>query len=156
MASAPDLTAVDQQTVEAARADAPSEALLSLVAETFEALGDPTRARVLYALRGRRLCVRDLAILAGVSESAASHQLRLLRDRRLVRAHRAGNLVYYSVADEHVAALLREAEYHADHVHQGIPDHPYQPTEQRTPPAIASADALSQPNSSAGSPEVCR
>lgn len=123
MAGSPVLAAIDSKTVEAARADAPSEALLALVVEAFDALGDPTRARILYALRGRRLCVRDLAILAGVSESAVSHQLRLLRGRRLVRPHRSGSLVYYSVDDGHVAALLREAEYHADHVRQGIPDH---------------------------------
>jgi DNA-binding transcriptional ArsR family regulator len=71
------------------------------------------------------LCVRDLAILVGVSESAVSHQLRLLRDRRLVKPRREGNVIYYATDDQHVAALFREAEYHADHVRQSIPDHPY-------------------------------
>nr|MBF6592281.1 helix-turn-helix transcriptional regulator [Ktedonobacterales bacterium] len=82
-------------------------------------------ARMLYALIRRSLCVRDLAIVAGVSESAISHQLRLLRDRRVVKARRQGNIIYYSVDDHHVAALLREAEYHANHVRQARPDHPY-------------------------------
>lgn len=113
----------------AALADAqralPSEELLALVVEAFKALGDPTRARILYGLIRQPLCVRDLAILAGVSESAASHQLRLLRDRRLVKSAREGNVIYYSVSDRHVAALIREAEYHADHVHSSHPDHPY-------------------------------
>src|SRR5947209_222758 len=88
------------------------------------------RARILYALGHQTLCVRDLAIVTGVSESAMSHQLRLLRDRRVVRVRRDGTTMYYSVDDQHVAALLREAEYHADHVRQGLPDHaPYPPAE---------------------------
>jgi DNA-binding transcriptional ArsR family regulator len=69
--------------------------------------------------------VRDLAVVAGVSESAVSHQLRLLRDRRVVKPRRDGNVVYYSVDDQHIAALIREAEYHADHVRRGLPDRPY-------------------------------
>jgi DNA-binding transcriptional ArsR family regulator len=69
--------------------------------------------------------VRDLALLVGVSESAVSHQLRLLRDRRLVKARRDGNVIYYALHDPHLGVLFREAEYHADHVFQGLPDHPY-------------------------------
>jgi DNA-binding transcriptional ArsR family regulator len=124
MVDGPNLTAIDPAAVAAARAVAPPEAMLALVVETFEGLADPTRARSLYALCAGPLCVRDLAILVGVSESAVSHQLRFLRDRRLVKPRRAGNVIYYSVDDTHVAALLREAEYHADHVRQGLSDHP--------------------------------
>jgi DNA-binding transcriptional ArsR family regulator len=69
--------------------------------------------------------VRDLALLAGVSESAVSHQLRLLRDRRLVKPRRAGNVIYYMIDDHHLEALFREAEFHADHVRSGLQDHPY-------------------------------
>ena len=104
----------------------PSNEFLTVVVEAFNALADPTRARILYALGRQTLCVRHLAIVAGVSESAMSHQLRLLRDRRVVKAQRDGTTMYYSVDDQHVAALLRWAEYHADHVRQGLPDHiPY-------------------------------
>lgn len=120
------LTAINPEAVAAARAAAPPEALLTLVVETFQGLADPTRARILYALARQPMCVRDLAMVAGVSESAVSHQLRLLRGRRLVRARRQGNVIYYTVDDQHVAALFREAEYHADHVRQNLPDHPYQ------------------------------
>lgn len=119
------LVAIDPQAVAAARAQALPEELLQLVVAAFQALGDPTRARILYALTRQPLCVRDLALVAGVSESAASHQLRLLRDWRLVKARRAGNVIYYAVDDHHVAALFREAEYHADHVRRQLPDHPY-------------------------------
>ena len=119
------LTAINLEELNAARADAAPDELMVFVADTFKALADPTRVRILYAVARRPLCVRDLAILVGVSESAVSHQLRLLRDRRLVRSRREGNVIYYTLDDQHVAALFREAEYHADHVRQGLPDHPY-------------------------------
>lgn len=119
------LNAIDVEAVEAARATALPEVHLLLLVETFQALADPTRARILYALIHRPLCVRDLAILVGVSASAVSHQLRFLRDRRLVKPRREGNIIYYTLDDHHVAALFREADYHVDHVRQGLPDHPY-------------------------------
>ena len=115
---------IDPEAVEEVRAAAPPDQLLNRVVETFQALADPTRARILYALIRRPMCVRDLALVAGVSESAVSHHLRLLRDRRVVKPKRAGQLICYSVDDHHVAALFREAEYHADHVRQNLPDHP--------------------------------
>lgn len=119
------LTPINAEAVAEVRAEAPAAELLALVVEAFGALADPTRARILYALIRRPLCVRDLAIVAGVSESAVSHQLRLLRERRLVKPRRQGNIIYYSVDDHHVAALFREAEYHADHLRRALPDHPY-------------------------------
>lgn len=119
------LVPIDPDALAAVQAAAPPEELLRVVVETFEGLANPTRARMLYALIRGPLCVRDLAILTGVSESAVSHQLRFLRDRRLVAFRKTGNIVLYTVDDHHVAALFREAEYHADHVRQGIPDHPY-------------------------------
>ncbi len=121
----PPPTPLDPEAVAEAQTAIPSDDLLMLVVEAFEALADPTRARILYALGRGPLCVRDLAVIAGVSESAVSHQLRLLRDRRVVKPRRDGNVVFYSVDDQHIAALIREAEYHADHVRRGLPDHPY-------------------------------
>ena len=118
------LVAIDVEAVEAARAAALPEAHLLLLVETFEALADLTRARILYALILQPLCVRDLAILVGISESGVSHQLRFLRDRRLVKPRREGNVIYYTVDDHHVAALFKEADYHIDHVRQELPDHP--------------------------------
>jgi ArsR family transcriptional regulator, lead/cadmium/zinc/bismuth-responsive transcriptional repressor len=116
--------AIDPEAVAKAREAALSDEMLTLIVEVFQALADPTRARILYALAERSLCVRDLAILTGVSESAISHQLRVLRDRRLVKSRRDGNVIYYTLDDHHVGALFREATYHADHVRQGLPDHP--------------------------------
>lgn len=117
---------IDAQAVAEARSALPDEQILGLVVRAFETLGDPTRAKILYALTRRSLCVRDLAITVGVGESAVSHQLRLLRDRRLVKAiRREHNQVEYRLDDHHVAALFKEAEFHADHVRRGLADHPY-------------------------------
>jgi DNA-binding transcriptional ArsR family regulator len=112
-------------------AEIPQEGLLRYVAEAFDALGDPTRARIVYALSKRWLCVGDLAQLVGVSESGVSHQLRMLRDRRVVKSQRHGTSIYYTVDDPHIAAMIREAEYHADHAFRQLPDHPYELTEHQ-------------------------
>jgi ArsR family transcriptional regulator, lead/cadmium/zinc/bismuth-responsive transcriptional repressor len=82
------------------------------LADTFRVLGDPTRVRILDALSAGELCVCDIASLVGISESAASHQLRLLRGMRLVRPRREGRLVYYSVDDQHILELLKQASTH--------------------------------------------
>ena len=118
------LTPIDPDGVAELQASAPSDELIALVTGTFQALGDPTRLKILYALVKRSCCVRDLAILVGVSESAVSHQLRFLKDRRLVKQRREGTTIYYSLDDSHLEVLFREAENHADHVYYGFPDHP--------------------------------
>jgi ArsR family transcriptional regulator, lead/cadmium/zinc/bismuth-responsive transcriptional repressor len=84
------------------------------LAETFRVLGDPTRVRILDALSTGELCVCDIASLVGISESAVSHQLRLLRGMRLVRSRRAGRLVYYAVDDHHILELLHQALTHVE------------------------------------------
>jgi len=84
------------------------------LADTFRVLGDPTRVRILDALSCGELCVCDIASLAGISESAVSHQLRLLRGMRLVRPRRAGRLVYYALDDQHIIELLRQALTHVE------------------------------------------
>jgi len=118
--------AIDSEAVAEACLGLPGQQILQLVVEAFGALSDPTRAKILYALVRRPLCVRDLALAVGASESAVSHHLRLLRDRRLVKPlRRGGNQIEYRVDDVHVASLFKEAEYHADHVRSGLPDHPY-------------------------------
>ena len=90
------------------------ERTVHALAETFRVLGDPTRVKILDALGGGELCVCDIAALAGISESAVSHQLRLLRGMRLVRPRRAGRLVYYTLDDQHIMELLRQALTHVE------------------------------------------
>jgi ArsR family transcriptional regulator len=87
------------------------------IAATFSVLGDPTRIRILDALAAGELCVCDIATLVGISESAVSHQLRLLRGMRLVRPRRAGRQVFYSVDDQHIVQLMRVA---ITHVQEGV------------------------------------
>jgi ArsR family transcriptional regulator, lead/cadmium/zinc/bismuth-responsive transcriptional repressor len=82
------------------------------LAETFRTLGDPTRVRMLDALAHSELCVCDLATLIGLSESAVSHQLRLLRNLRLVKARREGRMVFYSLDDRHILGLFRQGLRH--------------------------------------------
>ena len=82
------------------------------LAETFKVLGDTTRVRILDALSRSELCVCDIARLLGLSESAVSHQLRLLRGMRLVRPRRAGRMVFYSLDDQHIVGLFEQGLEH--------------------------------------------
>ena len=88
------------------------------LAETFRVLGDPTRVRLVDALTHGERCVCDLATLVGLTESAVSHQLRLLRAARLVRVRRAGRLAYYSLDDHHVVGLLHDTRKHVEEAHE--------------------------------------
>lgn len=87
---------------------------LEAVTEIFKLLADPTRVRILDALTAGERCVSDLATQLGITESALSHQLRLLRTARLVRARRDGRQAFYNLDDHHVIGLLRDARKHAE------------------------------------------
>jgi DNA-binding transcriptional ArsR family regulator len=100
------------------------EELARQVAQTFGALADPTRCRIVYALTKGERSVGELAVIAGISPSATSHQLKTLRDLRIVKYRRAGTHIFYSVDDAHVSALFREAVHHLAHVVYALPDHP--------------------------------
>jgi ArsR family transcriptional regulator len=82
------------------------------LAATFAVLGDPTRVRLVDALSYGELCVSDLSAAVGLSESAVSHQLRLLRSLRIVRARRAGRQVFYQLDDAHIRTLLDQGRRH--------------------------------------------
>ena len=82
------------------------------VAELFKAFGDLTRARIICALTQSELCVSDLAVLLEMNQSAVSHQLRLLKQARLVKTRRDGKVRYYSLADEHIQKLFQVAFEH--------------------------------------------
>lgn len=85
------------------------------MAGTFKALADPTRVRIIAALARSELCVGDLAEGLGMTVSAVSHQLGLLRAMRLVRSRRAGKRVFYALDDEHIADLFQRALDHVQH-----------------------------------------
>ena len=85
---------------------------VAVLAESFRMLGDPTRVRILDALSKAELCVCHLAGLLGLSQSAVSHQLRLLRNLRLVRSRRAGRMVFYALDDQHILSLFEQGLAH--------------------------------------------
>lgn len=85
------------------------------LAETFKALSDPTRVRIVSLLGKAELCVCDLAAALGMSQSAVSHQLRTLRDLRLVRWRREGRQIFYKLDDEHVSDLFYRGLDHVAH-----------------------------------------
>jgi DNA-binding transcriptional ArsR family regulator len=87
---------------------------VAALAETFKVLGDATRVRILDALSRSELCVCDIAQLLGLSESAVSHQLRLLRGMRLVRARRDGRMVFYTLDDQHIVRLFEQGMEHVE------------------------------------------
>ena len=91
-----------------------AERSVETIAETFRVVGDPTRIRMLDALAAGELCVCDIASIVGMSESAVSHQLRLLRSMRLVRTRRAGRQIFYTLDDQHILQLLRLAATHVE------------------------------------------
>jgi DNA-binding transcriptional ArsR family regulator len=99
---------VDEAAVRAVRAAMPTDESVAGVVELFRLLGDPTRARLIFALARTELCVCDLSEALGVSESALSHQLRQLRHLRLVSHRRRGRQVYYTLNDPHLADLLND------------------------------------------------
>src|SRR5512134_951435 len=84
------------------------------LADTFRALGDPTRVRILDALSHGELCVCDLAAVLKLSQSAVSNQLRLLRVLRLVRPRRDGRVVFYSLDDQHIIAIFKQTLQHVE------------------------------------------
>ena len=84
------------------------------LAATFAVLGDPTRVRLVDVLAHGERCVSDLSAVVGLSESAVSHQLRLLRTLRIVRARRAGRQVYYQLDDNHIRTLLDQGRRHIE------------------------------------------
>lgn len=84
------------------------------LSDLFKTLGDPTRIRIIDALAKSELCVCDLAELLGLSQSATSHQLRVLRNSNLAKYRREGKMVYYSVHDAHVSEIYRQGLEHID------------------------------------------
>jgi DNA-binding transcriptional ArsR family regulator len=109
-----EITYVDQNKVSSVREKMKSEETILRISETFKALGDPTRMKIIFALSLEELCVCDIANLLGITKSAVSHQLRVLRTMRLVKFRKAGKMVYYSLDDEHINNLFKEGLRHVE------------------------------------------
>ena len=103
---------VHPELVAHVKLDMPGEECLYDLAELFKVFGDTTRIRILYVLFESELCVCDIAELLNMSQSAISHQLRVLKQARLVRARREGKTVFYFLADEHVRTIIGQGMDH--------------------------------------------
>jgi ArsR family transcriptional regulator, lead/cadmium/zinc/bismuth-responsive transcriptional repressor len=101
--------------VRAARAAQPGAPDLSRLADVMAIFADPTRLRIVAALDAAELCVCDLSATIGLTESAISHQLRSMRQLDIVRARKEGRRVFYSLDDEHIASIYRQAREHVLH-----------------------------------------
>lgn len=108
-----EVRSVNKEVVEDVMERMLEEGLFLKVSDTFKILGDPTRVKILYALSLHEMCVCDLSVLLGMSHSAISHQLRLLRNAGFVKYRREGKIVYYTLADEHVVKLIKMGIEHA-------------------------------------------
>ncbi len=85
------------------------------VAELFKALGDPTRVKIISALIGCERCVHDLTVILDMGQSAVSHQLRYLRNLRIVKRRKEGKTVYYSLDDDHIEQIFLQTVRHLEH-----------------------------------------
>ena len=105
-------TVVNYEKVEAVKNELPSTQEIADLSEIFKVLGDPTRLKIVLALAKEELCVCDLATLVNLSVSAISHQLRLLRNLRLVKYRKSGKMVYYMLNDDHIESIINQALIH--------------------------------------------
>lgn len=103
-----------EDIVEKVRGTMPGEDTLYDLTELFRIFADSTRVRILYVLEESEMCVCDLAALLGMTQSAISHQLRVLRSSKLVKFRRDGKTLYYSLADEHVCRIISQGMEHVE------------------------------------------
>lgn len=101
-----DCEVIHQDAVDDTRSKMKSEEDYEQLAMLFKLFGDGTRVKILHALEQNALCVCDLAVLLGITKSAVSHQLKALRLANLVKSRREGQIVFYSLADEHVKEII--------------------------------------------------
>lgn len=107
-----EVTTVHQDSVDRARQNMPEEEKLYDLAELFKVFGDSTRIKIIWALFEAEMCVCDITSLLGMSQSAISHQLRVLKQARLVKPRRDGKNMYYSLDDEHIAEIFNHGMNH--------------------------------------------
>ena len=103
---------IHKEVVENVKNKLPKEETLYDLAELFKVFGDSTRIKILCALFESEMCVCDLSVLLNISQSAISHQLRVLKSARLVKFRRAGKVIYYSLDDEHIKQIFDAGLHH--------------------------------------------
>ncbi len=103
---------IDKKSVETIKKSMIRHDTADRLSETFKALGDSTRIRIIYALLKKELCVCDISATLGMSPSAVSHQLRILRNLKLVKFEKRGKSVFYSLDDEHIMSMFEKCLEH--------------------------------------------
>ena len=101
-----------EELLKTVRSQLPSDGTLSQLGDLFKVFGDPTRIKILYSLFESELCVCAIAELLGMTQSAISHQLKVLKDANLVTFRREGKTIYYSLADDHVETIMAQGLEH--------------------------------------------
>ena len=115
-----DCSIIEEEKVSRVKKNMPDVEILYDLAELFKIFGDSTRTRILFALQNDELCVCDLAVILDMTHSAVSHQLRVLKQYRLVKSNKSGKLVYYSLDDEHIAHIFLEGLKHVNEEREEI------------------------------------
>ncbi len=110
-----DCNVIHNDVLDRVREDMPVQEQLYDLSELFKCLGDQTRLKILFALSKNEMCVCDIAALLDMTQSAISHQLRVLRTSRLVRYHKVGKVVYYTLDDDHVNGIFKQGLEHVAH-----------------------------------------
>lgn len=109
-----DCDAIHEDILQAVEKEMPAKDSFDQLAMLFKMFGDPTRAKILWALKCHEMCVCDLAVLLNMTKSAISHQLKTLRLANLVKFQKEGKVVYYSLADDHVLDILARGFEHVN------------------------------------------
>lgn len=113
-----DCSVIHEDILNAVRLKMPEEANLFELSELFKVFGDSTRIRILWALTEAEMCVCDITALLGMTQSAISHQLRVLKQARLVKHRKEGKIVYYSLDDEHIRQIFDQGLTHINEKNQ--------------------------------------
>ena len=114
-----DCDVIHDDIVSKVKENMPEENSLYDLAELFKVFGDSTRVRILWALDSSEMCVCDIAFLLNMTQSAISHQLRVLKQAELVKSRRDGKIVYYSLADDHVRTIFDQGLSHINEKLEG-------------------------------------
>lgn len=109
-----EINIIHQDKVENQKKIMPDDELIYDLAEFFKVFADSTRMKIIYALMNEELCVCDIAAIVGTTQSAISHQLRILKQSKLVKYRKDGKIVYYSLDDEHIAEIVKKGSEHIE------------------------------------------
>ena len=107
-----DCSVIHQEVVDRVRKQMPDDDLLLDLADAFKLFSDSTRLKILYALTEAEMCVCDISVVLGMSKSSVSHQLQVLKQANLIKYRKAGRVVYYSLADDHVKTICKMGMEH--------------------------------------------